>query len=144
MLDEQLVDVFSQWPHHQTHHHLLEDRVDVEELVRPQLQPHLLHLALKLGLAVHQVVLHARHELPHVARHHVRTGFLAFLRALDEVVDILRERRRLVGSQSQGVSPDGRPGATCVAIPQGLQARWSCGRENFIRAFCCTPREWND
>ena len=52
VLDEEPVDVLAQRPHHQAHHHALEDGVEVEEFVRLQLQPLLLHLLLEFSLSM--------------------------------------------------------------------------------------------
>lgn len=45
----------------------------------------------------YQVVLHAGHELPHVAHDDVRRRFLALLGALDEILDVLGEGGGAIG-----------------------------------------------
>lgn len=122
MFHKESVNVFPERPHDESHHHTFQDGIQVQEFVRLQLQSLLLHFFLELPLAVlYQVVLHAGHELPHVPHHHVRTGFLALLRALDEVVDVLGEGGSLVRRQLEGVGPYCGACASVIAVPEGLQ-----------------------
>lgn len=74
----------------------------------------------------YQVVLHAGHELPHVAHDDVWRRFLALLGALDEIFDVLGEGGGAIGGQLKRVSSNRRAGAPVAAIrvlpvPQHLQ-----------------------
>lgn len=64
----------------------------------------------------------------------MRTGFFPFFRALDEIIDILREGGSFVSGQLQGVRSYAGACASVVTIPEGLQPRRSCGaKKNSIR-----------
>ena len=71
---------------------------------------------------LHQVVLHPGHKLSHVSHHHVRARFFPFLRALDKIVDVLRECGRLVRCQLKGVRPYARACTPVVTISKSLQS----------------------
>ena len=137
MLDKQSVNVFPERPHHQAHHHALQNRVQVQKFIWLQLYPFFLHFLLELPLAVlHQIVFHPGHELSYVPHNHVRAGFFPFLRTLNEVVDILREGGGFVGSQLKGVRPYGGACARVIAVLEGLQPWRSYGaKKNSIRTI---------
>lgn len=87
-----------------------------------------------------QVVLHAGHELAHVAHHHLRPRLARVLGARDEVVHVLRERGALVGGQVQRIGADRGAGAGGVAGPQGVQPRGCCNKtkENRVKTRTST------
>lgn len=64
----------------------------------------------------YQVVLHAGHELPHVAHDDVRRRLLALLGALDEVLDVLGEGGGAIGRQLERVSSNRRASAPAAAV----------------------------
>lgn len=69
---EQRIQSRPERPDHQSMHHTFEDSVYVEELSGLELQTLLLNFFLELALAVlHEVVLHARHELSDVAHYYL-------------------------------------------------------------------------
>jgi hypothetical protein len=125
VVEEQLLQVSFQRFHHQLVHHPFQDGVQIEKLRRFQLAPLPLDLLVEPLLAVfHQVVLHPRHELPHVPHYYLRIGLFRLAGASDEVVDVLSERGVLVLGQLQGVGPDGGPHgfrSAPLSVPQRLQ-----------------------
>lgn len=77
-----------------------------------------LNFLLELSFAVlDQVVLHAAHELSHVAHDDLRPRLPRLLGARDEVVYVLRERGALVGGQVQRVRSYRRAASASLSCP---------------------------
>lgn len=86
----------------------------------------------------HKVVLHSRHELPHVSHDDLWIRLLGVARACDEVVDVLRECGALVLSEIQSIAANRRAdrGFVTITIPQCVES-WCTFRKqnNYIKAI---------
>lgn len=75
-----------------------------------------------------KVVLHAGHELPHVAHDDLGSLLSGLAGACYEVVDVLRESGGLVRRQVEGVRPDGSTRSSTpglAVLHERLQTGWS-------------------